>query len=77
MTSRKYQDLSNRLATVKQFANHQSDQFHVRDGVSLHVFVQKQEFDASGNVINRDAGFNNFSDDGEIIDDVEVSSCRF
>ena len=44
------------------------------------MFVQKQEFDAGGNVINKDARFepvDNFSDDDELVDDVEVSSCRF
>lgn len=47
-TGMAHKNLNERLLALKENANFQSDQHHVRDGVTLSVFVRHEGFDAQG-----------------------------
>ena len=49
--------LNDRLLFLKENANFQYDQHHVRDGVPLHVFVRHEAFDAAGNQLPDDGSY--------------------
>lgn len=46
--------LAARLAHVKKHASFQQDQHHVRDGVTLHLFVRHEGFDRNGKALPED-----------------------